>query len=297
MGQQQSAEKGSTSRSNSLQPERDRRVNRRISIQALSQGRGTPVDPAASQETAVAQPTSQHLEKPALQQYLQNSSPEQNARAGKIERSVSRSSKEKKSELEYRPKDSRNQLPIPVSQSSSGPMDVPASRSKQDTIEERFAEQQNAYNDRRYTPVAQTRPPRLPLPIADVPIPESPTLVPVDRSNADVPIFETDEPAVQSPLRRKSSMLSEATTYSEEDVGDELQPYAVDPGSHTVPTVIEWNHGGHKVYVTGTFANWEKKYRLHQRWVSHLSILCSFRRHCTLSRQKFRCFSYVLCTK
>lgn len=272
MGQQQSAEKGSSSssKSNSLQPERDRKVNRRISIQALSHGRSTPVDPTASQETAVAQTTSQHLEKPALQQYLQNSSPEQYARAGKVERSGSRSSKEKKSEFEHRPRDTRQRLPVSVPQGSSGPMAVPASRSKQDTLEERFEEQHAAYNDRRYTPVAQTRPPRLPLPIADVAIPESPTLLPVDRSNTDIPIFETDDPlsAVETPLQRKSSMLSEVTTRSDEDVGDELQPFAVDPNSRTVPTIIEWNHGGHKVYVTGTFANWEKKYRLHPRYVT-----------------------------
>lgn len=269
MGQQQSAEKTSSgsSKSSSLQSERDRKVNRRISIQALSHGRATPVDPAASQETAVAQTTSQHFEKPALQQYLQNSAPEHYSRASKVERSTSRSSKEKKPEWENRPKDPRHQSPVSVPQPSSGPVAVPASRSKQDTLEERFEEQHNAYADRGYTPVAQTRPPRLPLPIADVPIPESPNLVPVDRRNADVPIFETDDPlsAIDTPLRSKSSMLSEETTQSEEDVGDELQPFAVDPNSQTVPTVIEWNHGGHKVYVTGTFANWEKKYRLHQR--------------------------------
>ncbi|KEF58219.1 uncharacterized protein A1O9_06145 [Exophiala aquamarina CBS 119918] len=270
MGQQQSAEKGPSSKSSSLQPDRekDRKVNRRVSIQALTHGRATPVDPSASQEVAVAQTTSQHLEKPALQQYLQNSSsPEHNARfAGKLERSTSRTSKEKKPELEHRPKEPRHQSSVPIPQ-TSGPMDVPASRSKQDTIEERFEDHRNVYNDRRYTPVAQTRPPRLPLPIADVTIPESPTLLPVDKSNADVPIFETDEPlsAVEPALRRKSSMLSETTTQSEEDVGDELQPFPVDTSSQTVPTVIEWNHGGHKVYVTGTFANWEKKYRLHQR--------------------------------
>lgn len=281
MGQQQSAEKGSSSKSTSIQPdrdrererERDRRVNRRVSIQALTHGRAaTPVDPSASQEIAVAHTTSQHLEKAPLQQFLQNSSsPEHNARAAsKVERSTSGSSRHKKQEIEHRPKEPRHQIPVPVPH-TSGPMDVPASRSKQETIEERFEEHRNAYNDRRYTPVAQTRPPRLPLPIADVSIPESPTILPADRSNADIPIFETDDPlsALEPELRRKSSMLSEATTRSEEDVGDELQPFPVENNnSQTVPTVIEWNHGGHKVYVTGTFANWEKKYRLHQRSVS-----------------------------
>jgi hypothetical protein len=99
-------------------------------------------------------------------------------------------------------------------------------------------------------------------------------LLPVDKGNADVPIFETDDPlsAVEPEPRRKSSMLS-TTTSSEEEVGEELQPFAVEPTtSQTVPTVIEWNHGGQRVYVTGTFANWEKKYRLHQRYVFDVSF-------------------------
>lgn len=269
MGQQQSSEKSSGSRSGTPQAERDRRVNRRVSIQALSQGRSTPVDPSPTKDTALAQTTSPHLEKPALQQYLLASSPESSARGAKVERSGSR----KKNELEHRP---RPQASVPVPR-ASGPVDVPVSRSKQDSAEERFEDHTSAYQDRRYTPVAQLRPPRLPLPIADVPIPESPTLAPVDKGNADVPIFETDEPlaAIETQLRRKSSMMS-TTTESEEEVGEELQPYAVEQSNaQTVPTVIEWNHGGQRVYVTGTFANWERKYRLHPRYVQHVSVLCS----------------------
>ncbi|EHY54521.1 galactose metabolism- protein [Exophiala dermatitidis] len=266
MGQQQSSEKGSSSRTGTPQAERDRKVSRRVSIQALSQSRATPVDPSATKDTAVAQTTSQHLDKPDLQQYLQaSSSPDQQARAGKVERSSSRASRAHRNELEQRPK--QQPSPAPAPPQASGPMDVPASRSKQESVDEPVEEPNNTYHDRRYTPVAQLRPPRLPLPIADVPIPESPTLLPVDRGNADVPIFETDEPlsAIEPQTTRKSSMLS-TTTQSEEEVGEELQPFAVDTATaQTVPTVIEWNHGGNKVYVTGTFANWEKKYRLHPR--------------------------------
>ncbi|KAK4938998.1 galactose metabolism-related protein [Elasticomyces elasticus] len=262
MGQQQSSEKSSGSRSGTPQADKDRKIHRRVSIPALAQGRATPIDPSATKDTAVAQTTSQHFEKPALQQYLQ-SSPESQARGPKVERSASKASREKRNELEHRP---RHQAPLPVPQ-SSGPMDVPMSKSKQDTntVDEHFEEHTTAYQDRRYTPVAQLRPPRLPLPIADVSIPESPTLHPVDKGNQDVPIFETDEPLSAIEPRRKNSMMS-STTESEEEVGEELQPFAVEQASaQTVPTVIEWNHGGHKVYVTGTFANWEKKYRLHPR--------------------------------
>jgi hypothetical protein len=72
--------------------------------------------------------------------------------------------------------------------------------------------------------------------------------------------------------------MMSTNTESEEEVGEELQPYAVEQtDNHTLPTVIEWNHGGQRVYVTGTFANWEKKYRLHPRYVRHVSSLCSIR--------------------
>ncbi len=265
MGQQHSSEKSSASKPGTApQADKDRRINRRVSIQALSQSRSSPVDPSATKDTAVAQTTSQYLERPALQQYLQAASPEQHARLPKIEKSTSRASEKKKDELEHRP---RTQTPVPEP-GTSGPMDVPVARSKPEAIEERFDDQPNAYQDRRFNPVSQLRPPRLPLPIADATIPDSPALLPVDRSNTDVPIFETDEPlsAIDPQITRKSSMLS-TTTESEDDVGDELQPFPVEGSARTqtIPTVIEWNHGGRTVFVTGTFANWNMKYKLHQR--------------------------------
>jgi hypothetical protein len=272
MGNQQSTEekKSSGSRSGTPSAEKERKVNRRISVQALAQGRGTPVDAAATKDTAMAQTTSQHLEKPQLQQYLQAASPE-SVKSIRPDRSSSRASKEKRSELEHRPRQAApSQPPVAVPQPAT-PLDVPMSKSRQD--EDRFEERPIAhgqsYEERRYAPVAQLRPPRLPLPIADVPVPESPTLMPVDRSSdADVPLFGTDDPlgGTEPALRRRSSMLSN-NTQSEDEVAEELQPFGTEQNDQTTPTVIEWNHGGNKVYVTGTFANWEKKYRLHPRYV------------------------------
>lgn len=43
---------------------------------------------------------------------------------------------------------------------------------------------------------------------------------------------------------------------------DELQPYAISGVGKAVPTTIEWTDPAQKVYVTGTFVNWEKKFRL-----------------------------------
>lgn len=52
-------------------------------------------------------------------------------------------------------------------------------------------------------------------------------------------------------------------TMDGDEVADKLLPYT--SGVHkAVPTVIEWSAPGQKVYVTGTFVNWEKKFRLHR---------------------------------
>jgi Glycogen recognition site of AMP-activated protein kinase len=159
--------------------------------------------------------------------------------------------------VEQRPKGaSPTAVPPP-----SGPMDVPSnSKGKHDDFED-HAE----YNQGRYGPVSLLRPPRLPLPIADV-IPESPTLLPVDRGNEDVSIMEVEDQisATEPTLHRRDSMLS-TSTLEEDEIRDELQPYAVETSGQAVPTVINWNQSGEKVYVTGTFANWEKKFKLHRR--------------------------------
>ena len=52
------------------------------------------------------------------------------------------------------------------------------------------------------------------------------------------------------------------TTLDEEDIGNELQSYPPADSRKTVPTLIEWKQGGNKVYVTGTFASWSRKFRM-----------------------------------
>jgi len=55
-------------------------------------------------------------------------------------------------------------------------------------------------------------------------------------------------------------------TIDEDDAGDELSPYTPSGVGKAVPTGIEWSAPGQKVYVTGTFVNWEKKFKLHRRY-------------------------------
>jgi hypothetical protein len=99
-------------------------------------------------------------------------------------------------------------------------------------------------------PSAQySRPPRLPLPIAEeLHTPGSPIISPADIS----------EPV--DPLPRRSSVLSSGTA-DDDDLGDDLE--LLDGGLHPpVPTLIEWREGGTAVFFTGTFAGWDRKFRL-----------------------------------
>ena len=116
-------------------------------------------------------------------------------------------------------------------------------------------------------------PPRLPLPIEEeVHAPGSPVLAP-----QDLPSSLTDD-ELDGPIPRQSSAISN-TTVEEDAAGDELQPYPYEqPPRTTVPTLLQWKHGGEKVYVTGTFTNWSRKFRMNREYASYLLqflILCT----------------------
>ncbi|PVI07661.1 carbohydrate-binding module family 48 protein [Periconia macrospinosa] len=99
-----------------------------------------------------------------------------------------------------------------------------------------------------------SRPPRLPLPIEEEPhTPGSPIIAPTDLAS---PI---DHHEIEGAFPRRSSMLS-STTADDDDLGDEFKG---PQGKETVPTIVEWEGPGERVYVTGTFAGWDRKYRLH----------------------------------
>jgi hypothetical protein len=113
----------------------------------------------------------------------------------------------------------------------------------------------NSKSDMSYV----NRPPRLPLPIeAEVHTPGSPITTPADASE---PVGDVD-PLDTDALARKTSILSTASD-EEEDV-EELR---VDKTRPTVPTRLEWRHGGKRVYVTGTIFQWNRKTRLHPMYV------------------------------
>ena len=99
-----------------------------------------------------------------------------------------------------------------------------------------------------------SRPPRLPLPIEEeIHTPGSPIFPAADPGAIEEDVSALEE---QAGLPRHASTLSNAT---DEDDSEELR---VDKTRPTVPTRIEWRHGGQKVYVTGTPFQWSRKQRL-----------------------------------
>ena len=104
-------------------------------------------------------------------------------------------------------------------------------------------------------------PPRLPLPIEEeVHVPGSPLIAAQDLPSS---LHEED---VDGPLPRQNSAIS-STTIDDDALGDELQPYPYDqPQRGTVSTLLQYpkEQGGDRVYVTGTFINWQRKFRMHR---------------------------------
>lgn len=106
-----------------------------------------------------------------------------------------------------------------------------------------------------------SRPPRLPLPIEEeVYTPGSPVITPQDVPTPVEPIGKDRD---LDKSGRQTSMLS-STTADEDELPDDVV-FQDSAGQPLVPTLIEWRQGGDKVYVTGTFVDWDKKVRLHRK--------------------------------
>ena len=58
-------------------------------------------------------------------------------------------------------------------------------------------------------------------------------------------------------LQRRGSIRSTTTVEDDETVDE----------SRSIPTLVTWTDGGNKVYITGTFCGWRKKYRLTKGYV------------------------------
>ncbi|KAK5167343.1 galactose metabolism- protein [Saxophila tyrrhenica] len=162
-------------------------------------------------------------------------------------------------ESRQRPPSRSSTLPPPQTERpqpspSSQPVDVPANLHHHDGPQD-----QDAYENTTDQPMYGglpasdfSRPPRLPLPIDRDPEPTSPIATPTDATT----------PHEISLTRRPASMLS-STTLDDEEVADiETFTQETDPYSQKVLTTLEWRGKADTVFVTGTFINWEKKFKM-----------------------------------
>ncbi|KAF2142950.1 carbohydrate-binding module family 48 protein [Aplosporella prunicola CBS 121167] len=226
-----------------------REPRRRESIQALSNVKATAAPPSASLESATAHSTTAARGplRPSSRGRAQTvATPQLKAEdAAALERMGNEQSHRKAGSAASSP-------PIEPSPLSR-PVDVPVLRPDLSSVDA-DSSQPDSYHMGAAT---YNRPPRLPLPIQEeVHTPGSPIISPADLTS---PLSPEDVDVV---LPRRTSVLSN-TTADEDDVGDESLD--ADAGLRpAVPTVIEWLGPGEKVYVTGTFAGWNRKYRLHK---------------------------------
>ncbi|KAJ5822788.1 Immunoglobulin E-set [Penicillium robsamsonii] len=222
----------------------ERKVARRSSLNAISAPKATAADPSATKETAAGHSAGYQG---SVQERLQS-------------RNVPESSP--KNIEKPPPQDARRVEPSPIKdipiRDTSNPVQVPISRHapERDPVAP-SAPPLNSY----YSASAHLqRPPRLPLPIGDAnTTPGSPVAGPEDSHIQSLPanglLDEQMDP---------NTAASGHTTIDEEELLDELQPFTISGAGKAVPVVIEWTAPAQKVYVTGTFVNWEKKFRLHK---------------------------------
>lgn len=237
----------------------EKRLNQRPSINALSgTAKATAADPSASKETATGYSAAQNAA--SVQRRLQSRNV-----ADSPTRDIGRSDGYDAKKTEPVPSG------IPFAPDPSDPVQVPASRtaSRHDPFPHDTppALPHNTYYN---APTHLQRPPRMPLPIGDAtatPGSPGPSASHTGSLPYDRVLDEEEDP---------DASAVETTTIDEDEIVDELQPYTISGVGKAVPTTIQWTGYAQKVYVTGTFVNWEKKFRLHRKYV--LSRLLSYPR-------------------
>ena len=147
--------------------------------------------------------------------------------------------------------------PIPQPSPQTKPVDVPAVP-REASQHASSIEPADASHEYSFIPPSQySRPPRLPLPIEEEEqVPGSPVISPAEVTGP-VELGEVD-----GVLPRRTGSVLSNTTADEEDLVDEFKGPQDEP---TVPTVIAWEGPGERVYVTGTFVHWDRKYKLHKK--------------------------------
>ena len=264
MGNSQSSGEGEPPRSPATPPAQKRKDRERdVSQQRLRAAHAyTPPlaissNPSTGTSTSYAQATVSHS--PASS-HSRNRSTTTSASKTRSDGLAVSSSPMGGAESKLRPPSRSSTLPPhdsekPQSSPSSQPVDVPHPSSHDGLNEKDDLNRPTSSSPFGLPPSNFSRPPRLPLPIGRDPEPTSPLMSPQDIK-APVEQDEVDLP-------KRPSLLSSTTL--DDDAAD-IEQFAMesDPLAQKVPIVLTWNGDARAVYVTGTFANWEKKFRMHK---------------------------------
>lgn len=235
----------------------DKNVARRSSLNAISNAKATAADPSATRETAAGHPATYQG---SVQERLQSRNVSESSPRN-IEKPVSHEPRKEE------PAQSKN---IPT-RDHSNPVQVPIS-SRHAPGRDPVAPSAPPLNSYYSASAHLQRPPRLPLPIGDAnTTPGSPLAGPEDSHIQSLPADQV----LDQQIDQNTANLGQISI-DEEELLDELQPYTISGAGKAVPVVIEWTAPAQKVYVTGTFVNWEKKFRLHKRLVTSHQDLVTF---------------------
>ncbi|KAI5299899.1 Malate dehydrogenase, cytoplasmic, partial [Ascosphaera pollenicola] len=116
----------------------------------------------------------------------------------------------------------------------------------------------------------------MPLPIGDADTAPGSPIIPESDTNAQPliddaelasvpPLDSTDRPGDETagpPTVGDSGDHLDAGNQEDDEMEDELDSYPRTGSDAVVPTTIEWHGHGDNVFVTGTFVNWGRKFRL-----------------------------------
>jgi hypothetical protein len=111
-----------------------------------------------------------------------------------------------------------------------------------------------------YLPQPQfSRPPRGPLPIEEE----------VHDPGSPIPVADDEQPE-PVPQGIEEGIFEQVTALMDDDAGSIGEPEDLFgatgiEGLAKIPTVLEWKGAGTKIFVTGSFAKWDKKYKLHRK--------------------------------
>ncbi|VDK40325.1 unnamed protein product [Taenia asiatica] len=113
-------------------------------------------------------------------------------------------------------------------------------------------------------------------PIRSIPIPSGPSMRPV---SLPVPSSAQELPP-GNYASGDSRMLSPSVGNGGIDLSTDVEMTPTAPQKHLLPTVFRWNGGGHEIYVSGTFDNWQRKIPMARRKSGHVVIVdCPPGRH------------------